>query len=172
MRGLIDMTVFKGARVLTAVAAVAYVAAASAARVDVYPQSFDVGGWKTYVQFMDVMGSPYLLAHGAGIRVMDAVARVQIPENGKWRVWVRSRKWVDGAGAFKVSVDGKDAARTFGVAQSEWAWEDGGELELEKGTVEIALKDQDGFDGRCAGVVLINDGAVPEGALNVEKAEV
>ena len=83
------------------------VQALDAARIDVYPQSFDAGGWKIDVQFMDVMGSPYLLAHGAGIRVLDAVARATVPESGKWRVWVRSRKWVDGAGAFKVCVGGK-----------------------------------------------------------------
>ena len=143
-----------------------------AARIDVYPQSFDAGGWKMDVQFMDVMGSPYLLAHGAGIRVLDAVAHTTVPESGKWRVWVRSRKWVDGAGAFKVSVGGKELTRTFGVSQSEWDWEDGGELMLQAGEVRISLKDMDGFDGRCAGVVLANDGAKPFGALKVDEAAV
>lgn len=51
---------------------------ASAARVDVYPQSFDAGGWVLDAQFMDVMGSPYLLAHGLGVRVTDAKARVAL----------------------------------------------------------------------------------------------
>lgn len=36
-----------------------------AARVDVYPQSFDAGGWAFDAQFMDMVGSPYLLADGA-----------------------------------------------------------------------------------------------------------
>ena len=137
-------------------------------RVEVCPQLFDAGGWKLDVQFMDTMGSPYLLAHGAGIRVTDAKAMVRIPERGRWRVWVRSRKWVDGAGAFSVEIDGRPLARTFGVTQAEWDWEDGGEVVLEKGTAQVALVDRDGFDGRCAGVVLVNDGSRPHGALTTD----
>ena len=41
---------------------------AGAARVDIYPQSFDAGGWGLDVQLMDVIGSPYLISHGRGIR--------------------------------------------------------------------------------------------------------
>mgnify|MGYP003305337900 CR=1 FL=1 len=66
--------------------------------VDIHPQAFNPGGWKVDVQFMDVMGSPYLLAHGNGIRCLDAKAVANIPEAGEWRVYVRSRSWVDGAG--------------------------------------------------------------------------
>ena len=143
-----------------------------AARVDVYPQSFDAGGWKLDVQFMDVMGSPYLLAHGAGMRVVDAMATAERPKSGNWRVWVRSRKWVDGAGAFKVRAGGKEIARVFGVSQEEWDWEDGGELFLEAGKTEIVLEDQDGFDGRCAGIVLVDDGTKPTGALRMDAAAV
>lgn len=143
-----------------------------AARVEVCPQVFDAGGWKTDVQFMDVMGSPYLLAHGCGIRVTDAKAAVKVPESGRWRVWVRSRKWVEGAGAFKVEIGGRSLARTFGVSQSEWAWEDGGEVELAAGETRLALVDQDGFDGRCAGIALTNDGTKPEGPLKAEGAGV
>ena len=145
---------------------------ACAAQVNVHPQSFDAGGWELDVQFMDVMGSPYLLAHGGGIRVADAKANAEIPESGKWRVWVRSRKWVDGAGAFRVRVGDVTLDRTFGVSQSEWAWEDGGEVELGKGAAEIALVDSDGFDGRCAGVVLANGGERPEGALKVDSEKI
>ena len=63
-------------------------ASVQAARVDVYPQSFDQGGWALDAQFMDVMGSPYLLAHGLGVRVTDAKARVAFPEKGG--AWVLS----------------------------------------------------------------------------------
>ena len=144
----------------------------SAARVDVHPQGFDAGGWKLDVQFMDVMGSPYLLAHGCGIRVTDAKAFAEIPAAGVWRVWVRARKWVDGAGAFKVCVGDRMLDRTFGVSQDEWAWEDGGEVALEKGSVRLALVDGDGFDGRCAGIVLTDDGTRPAGALSLADAAV
>ena len=141
--------------------------AAQAARIDVYANSFREGGWKLDVQFMDVMGSPYLLAHGLGSPVPDATANVTVPEAGTWRVWVRSRKWVDGAGFFKVLVGGKALKKTFGAASDKWTWEDGGEVELGKGPVKIALRDLDGFDGRCAGIVLMKGGDAPTGAINV-----
>ena len=148
-----------------AAAVCAVCAFAQAARVDLHPHQFDPGGWKLDVQFMDEMGSPQLLAHGCGIPVPMASVEAEIPAAGAWRVWVRSRKWVDGAGAFRVKVDGTPLAKTFGVSQGEWAWEDGGTVELKKGVARIQLEDMDGFDGRCAGIVLVNDGSRPEGAL-------
>ncbi len=160
-------------RLVAAASAVAFairVDAIAPARVDVHPQSFDPGGWKLDVQFMDVMGSPYLLAHGRGIRVTDAKAVADIPSSGAWRVWVRARKWVDGAGSFKVRVNGTPLAKTFGMSQAEWAWEDGGDIWLERGTARLALSDCDGFDGRCAGVVLALGGVRPEGALTLDDA--
>lgn len=141
-------------------------------RINVYPQSFDAGGWGLDVQLMDVIGSPYLIAHGRGIRVVDATAHVSVPATGKWNVFVRTRKWVDGAGRFKVSVGGKELGHVFGKSQSEWAWERGGEVELAAGEAEIRLIDLDGFDGRMAGVVLTRGSAVPEGALSPADAEV
>ena len=102
------------------------------------------GGWQLDVQFMDVMGSPYLLAHGLGSPVPDAVATVSVPTSGKWRVWARTRKWVEGAGSFRVLADGKALAHVFGRGDSAWGWEDGGEIELAKGPVEIRLRDEDG----------------------------
>jgi hypothetical protein len=144
----------------------------SFARVDIHPQSFDAGGWSIDVQFMDVMGSPYLIAHGRGIRCLDATAVANIPKEGKWRIYVRSRKWVDGAGAFKVKVNGKGLDKKFGVSQSEWAWEDGGSIDLPKGEVKVALVDLDGFDGRCAGISFVKDGEAPKGPLCITKAEV
>ncbi|MBQ6915524.1 MAG: hypothetical protein IJQ65_07370, partial [Kiritimatiellae bacterium] len=138
------------------------------ARVDIPAQTFDAGGWGLDVQFMDVMGSPYLIAHGKGIPVTDARAVVDVPEDGAWRVWVRARKWVDGAGAFKVRVNGEELARTFGASQAEWAWEDGGEVRLCRGRAEVRLVDTDGFDGRCAGVVLSKGGEAPTAPLAPE----
>ena len=37
------------------------------------------GGWCLDQQFMDEMGSPYLLAHGMGVPVADAVTTVNFP---------------------------------------------------------------------------------------------
>ena len=40
----------------------------------------DKGGWAVDQQFMDQMGSPYLIAHGMGKPVADAVTTVEFPE--------------------------------------------------------------------------------------------
>lgn len=146
-------------------------------RIDVYPNSFS-GGWACDVQFMDVVGSPYLLAHGLGHRVMDSSAAVTVPCAGDWRVWVRTRTWVDAGdvkpnpSAFKVAVAGKTLERTFGLGGDAWHWEDGGIVALPAGRVAVSLKDLSGFDARCAGIVLTNDGERPEGALTVADAPV
>ena len=151
-----------------AVAASMTLQVCAVARVDVYPQCFEPGGWSLDPQFMDVMGSPYLLAHGLGVRVMDAAARVDVPESGEWRVWVRTRRWVEGAGHFKVSVGGRTLPVVFGKGDPEWNWESGGAVRLEKGELEVRLTDLDGFDGRCAGVVLTQGDVPPKGALSPE----
>lgn len=148
---------------------------ANAARIDVYPQSFDKGGWGLDAQFMDVMGSPYLIAHGLGIRVRDAKTSVLFPEKGEYRVWVRTKNWADGApGRFRVVVDGKPIAKEFGAGKREWAWEDGGIVKIERERVTVALEDLTGFDGRCAGIVFTSaeDRRPPEGALKVDEAKV
>ena len=80
-------------------------------------QFANLGGWVVDQQFMDQMGSPYLLAHGLGEPVRDAETTVQFPAAGNYRVWVRTRDWVapwkaPGApGRFKVLVNGKPLER-------------------------------------------------------------
>ena len=150
--------------------------ASAAERISVYPQSFERGGWSLDAQFMDVMGSPYLIAHGLGVRVLDAKARVNFPKPGEYRVWVRTRNWTDGnPGSFRVLVDGKPLNRTFGVGSREWSWEDGGTVKIEGSAATVTLEDLTGFDGRCAGIVFdmdVKNGKAPEGALKVDEADV
>ncbi len=104
----------------------------------VYPQSFE-GGWKLDCQFMDVIGSPCLLAHGMGRPVPDSRAVVELPEAGRWRVAVRAKNWLpedcdyptsaaDYPGSFRVLIDGAPLAKTFGRGPKAWTWEDGGEV--------------------------------------------
>ena len=52
------------------------------------------GGWKLDTQFINEMGSPYLLAHGLGKPVEDAMTEAVIPVSGEYRVWVRTKDWV------------------------------------------------------------------------------
>ena len=168
------------AAALSAAAVLAAGAAFAAERVEVFPQSFDAGGWVLDAQFMDVMGSPYLLAHGLGIRVTDAKARVVFPAPGRYRVWVRTRNWAEGApGKFRIRIDGEPlpSGKIFGEGSREWSWEDGGIVNVKDSSAVVALEDLTGFDGRCAGVVFApcangRDGEAPEGALKVDEAAV
>ena len=67
-------------------------AAVPAVEVLVEAEGFaDRGGWVVDQQFIDVMGSPYLLAHGMGRPVANARTTVEFPATGTYRVWVRTK---------------------------------------------------------------------------------
>ena len=51
------------------------------------------GGWVVDQQFMDQMGSPYLLAHGMGVPVEDAKTEIIFPETGTYYIFVRTFNW-------------------------------------------------------------------------------
>ena len=58
---------------------------AHAASLLVEAESFkNHGGWCIDQQFMDLMGSPYLLAHGMGVKVEDATTEVEFPAKGEY----------------------------------------------------------------------------------------
>jgi hypothetical protein len=123
----------------------------------------DIGGWVVDPQFMDNMGSPYLLAHGLGNPVADAQTTVPIPVAGEYQVWVRTKDWVarwdapGTPGRFHVLIDGTALPTTFGTVGAAWHWQDGGTVALPQGTVELALHDLTGFEGRCDAIVLTRD---------------
>jgi len=127
-----------------------------------------LGGWVVDQQFMDEMGSPYVLAHGLGEPVADANTTVTLPAAGRYRVWVRTRDWVapwkaPGApGRFEVRLDGKALAATFGTEGADWHWQDGGAVEIAGGKVRLALRDLTGFEGRCDAICFTpKGGAAP-----------
>lgn len=146
------------------VAASLSVSVARAETVFVEAEGFEnVGGWSIDTAFTQVMGSPYLLAHGLGKPVADAQTTTAIPTAGKYRIWVRTKDWVaawkaPGApGRFQLLVNGKPLAAEFGTTSAEWFWQDGGEVELPAGPCKLALHDLTGFDGRCDAIVLTTD---------------
>ncbi|MBD3266015.1 FAD-dependent oxidoreductase [bacterium] len=129
------------------------------------------GGWGLDSQYMDIMGSGFLIAHGIGKPVEDAMAKVEFPEKGTYRLWVRTRDWVapwkkpdtpdtkrahGTPGIFKVIVGGRSAG-TFGNEDEEWHWQDGGTIDVTNTQTTIALHDLTGFAGRCAGIFLTKD---------------
>ena len=81
----------------------------------------DYGGWLEDTQFVYLMGLPYLIAAAPGIPVEDATTEVEIPESGKYRVWVRTRNWLrdHDPGQFQVAVNGVTSDKVFGAAPSE-----------------------------------------------------
>ncbi|MGJ8651180.1 MAG: FAD-dependent oxidoreductase [Opitutaceae bacterium] len=122
----------------------------------------DRGGWELDQQSMDQMGSPYLLAHGLGIAVKDAVTDVEFPSAGTYRVWVRTKDWVapwnaPGApGKFQLTVDGSPLDETFGTKSATWHWHDGGMVKVGK-EARIGLHDLTGFEGRCEAILFCKD---------------
>ncbi len=137
---------------------------ASAQTVLVEAEGFaNRGGWVVDQQFMDQMGSPFLLAHGVGEPVKDAATAVSFPAPGKYRVWVRTRDWVapwkaTGApGRFQLVIDRVPLAAVFGTEGTQWHWQDGGTVETAKNQIVLVLHDLTGFDGRCDAIVFTTD---------------
>ncbi|MDY0166434.1 MAG: FAD-dependent oxidoreductase [Thermoguttaceae bacterium] len=140
--------------------------AAGTQTILVEAEAFDeLGGWVIDTQVMDQMGSPYLMAHGLGRPVADAVTRVKFPAVGTYRVLVRTRDWAatfgatESPGRFQVLVGGKPLPVVFGTKSEEWHWQQGGTIEVTEANREttLALRDLTGFNGRCDAIVFTTD---------------
>lgn len=154
-------------------AALAAAAGCSASSVEggdilVEAEHFDsFGGWFLDEQFYDQVGSAYLLAHGAGIPVDDAVTSVEVPSSGRYGVWVRTFNWnapwdtLQAPGLFQLLVDGKPVCPQLGDSPSEWGWKYAGKVRLKKGCTQLALHDLTGFEGRCDAVWISAAGTPP-----------
>ncbi len=123
-------------------------------------EQFDeLGGWVNDPQFIDQMGSPYMMAIGMGKPVADATVQVTIPKPGQYRLWARTKDWVPEhhPGRFEIRINGTATAKPFGATGKDgWGWEDGGVHDLARET-EIRLHDLTGYYGRCDVVVLTDD---------------
>ena len=117
------------------------------------------GGWAVDSQFIDQMGSSFLLAHGMGMPVADATATLDCKEKGVYGVWARTRNWTapwseHAAGTFTVKVGGKELPNVLGRGIGDWHWQKAGDVSLEKGQITVSLHDLTGFDGRCDAICL------------------
>jgi hypothetical protein len=152
-----------------ALAAMAAPAAHAAESLVIEAEQFAThGGWQIDTQFIETMGSPYLIAHGLGNPVADASTAVEIAEAGTYKVWVRTMDWSEslgregGAGRFTMSVGGKQLGGELGKGDSKWHWEEAGTATLPAGSTTIALKDLTGFNGRVDAIFLSRgEGAKP-----------
>ena len=138
--------------------------AAHADTVLIEAESFDDwGGWVNDTQFMDQMGSPYLLAHGLGKPVADAKTKVVVV-GGRYNVWVRTKNWTSfwhpdiGAGTFNLIINGEKLPNLLGCqGKGEWLWVKADDVTLKKGENTLALHDRDGFDGRVDAIVFTTE---------------
>lgn len=112
------------------------------------------GGWSVDQQFIDQMGSSYLLAHGMGVPVKEASTKVCFPQKGTYHVYVRTYNWTapwcdgKGPGRFKIKVGRKTLPATLGCEGKNWEWQYAGKVAVKEGKEEVSLKDLTGLDGR------------------------
>lgn len=126
------------------------------------------GGWVVDQQFMDLMGSPYLLAHGMGEPVEDAYTEVAFPETGTYYVYVRTYNWTspwregEGPGKFSLSVGNKKLVSPLGAEGSGWMWQSAGKVSVKNQKMILKLHDLTGFDGRCDAIYFTKEvGKIP-----------
>jgi hypothetical protein len=133
--------------------------AAAGEMVLIEAESFaTLGGWVVDQQFMDQMGSPFLLAHGLGVPVADATTTINFPATGAYSVFVRTRDWVapHGPGKFKLLVNGAALEPVFGTeGEGKWIWQKGGAVEVARPEAALALRDLSGFEGRCDAILFV-----------------
>jgi len=121
--------------------------------VFVEAESFQTkGGWEVDPQFVEEMGSPYLLAHGLGEPVENASTQVTFPRSGSYHAWARTKNWVPGdweaPGKFKLLVNESELSNTLGTEKG-WNWEYAGKISIKDTEATVALNDLTGFEGRC-----------------------
>lgn len=113
------------------------------------------GGWVIDPQFVEQMGSPYLLAHGLGKPVNNAITTVEFSKGGYYHVWVRTINWVPGdwkaPGIYSIIVNGKRLEQELGTIDG-WNWQYAGRVKTSLSTT-LELGDLTGFEGRCDAIV-------------------
>lgn len=146
-------------------------AAQSKDYVFIEAESFqDIGGWVIDPEFMDQMGSPYLLAHGLGKPVRNAKTGIVLPKAGVWHVYARTWNWCapwsieECPGTFRLSVNGIVLENELGKGK-QWGWEYAGSIQTPDKKANLELCDLTGFEGRCDAIVFTRkkEAALPNG---------
>lgn len=126
------------------------------------------GGWVVDQQFMDLMGSSYLMAHGLGTPVSDATTTVNFAKTGEYTVFVRTYNWTspwttkEGPGRFQLTVNGRALNnKILGTKSNAWEWQEVGKVKINSKTVTIGLRDLTGFNGRCDAIYFTMDNVLP-----------
>ena len=126
------------------------------------------GGWVVDQQFMDLIGSSYLMAHGLGTPVSDATTTVNFAKTGEYTVFVRTYNWTspwttkEGPGRFQLTVNGRALNnKILGTKSNTWEWQEVGKVKINSKTVTIGLRDLTGFNGRCDAIYFTMDNVLP-----------
>ena len=132
-------------------------------------ESFDdKGGWVVDPQFIEQMGSSYVLAHGMGIPVVNAKTQVNFKKQGEYKVWVRTKNWVPGEweapGKFQIKVNERVLEHTLGL-RSGWGWEFAGKVEINNKNNTVELVDLTGFNGRCDAIYFTTSDTEPPSSM-------
>ena len=137
-----------------------------ATTVFVEAESFaEKGGWVVDQQFIDIMGSSFLLAHGMGEPIADAKTDIKFPKASTYRVFVRTRNWMatwtpeHAPGQFQLVINGKTNPTVFGTESEPWFWQRGEDITVNANQLSstLELRDLTGFDGRVDAICLTND---------------
>jgi hypothetical protein len=128
-------------------------------------ESFDnKGGWVVDPQFVEQMGSPYLMAHGMGVPVENASTTIEVPSSGSYHLWARTTDWAPGPwtspGQFQILLGGKRLPETMGN-YVHWGWNYAGKVNVKGGPVLLELEDLTGFNGRCDAIYISNKYRTP-----------
>lgn len=116
------------------------------------------GGW-TIATGTDAVRS--FIAAREDARGAPVAGAVDVPHDGAWKLWVRSKDYPDylpGTRTFSVRVADKKSPKVFGKhGQREfdgWAWEDGGTFDLKAGPTLIVIGENFNSIARCDALIL------------------
>ena len=132
---------------------------------------FNKGGWFVDQQFMDLMGSSYLMAHGMGVPVVNAETTAEFPSIGEYNVFVRTFNWTSpwfegkGPGKFELLVNGQRAGLVLGDSGSQWLWQNAGKVNITNKRAIIGLHDLTGFNGRVDAIFFTKGNTPPPNEL-------
>lgn len=135
------------------------------------------GGWVVDQQFMDQMGSPYLMAHGMGKSVADATTEIRFPQIGIYYIYVRTYNWTspwvatEGPGQFALKINNKKLPVVLGSKGTEWGWQSAGKVTIKNPDATLSLVDLTGFNGRCDAIYFTTEGdKLPPSAIKESAA--
>jgi len=122
------------------------------------------GGWVVDPQFVEQVGSPYLMAHGMGEPVENASTTIDIPASGSYHVWARTTDWAPGPwsppGQFNIRLGEEQLPKTMGHYKG-WGWNYAGKVRVKGGPALLQLEDLSGFNGRCDALYISNKYRTP-----------